>query len=141
MKNDYLDKLMTIITNVKKTHRDILIEKILNEDQLKTENEKFIEEVRDHLSTCINRSEFINDKYFINKDLFIIEKECNCHTHYESGDNFDKNIQTIYLTYKDKGDFMIEDILTEEYLSLIVKKRPMICIDCGNLEDNCECDD
>ena len=57
-------KLDQIIKRTKAYDREIKIEKILGDDEVKTLNQKFINEVRDHLSTCINRSEFISVSYF-----------------------------------------------------------------------------
>ena len=121
--NERIKGLVDIIKSTKIRGRDIVIERILNGDTELTSNEKFIGEIRDHLSTCINREEFRSDYFFINKDLFIIEEACNCRTHFEILSDFDKNIEIIYLTYKDKEDFRVEDIIAEKYLQTIKRTK------------------
>jgi hypothetical protein len=121
--NERIKGLVDIIKSTEIRGRDVVIERILNGDPELTSNEKFIGEIRDHLSTCINREEFRSDYFFINKDLFIIEEACNCRTHFETVSDFDKNIEIIYLTYKDKEDFRVEDIIAEKYLQTIKRTK------------------
>lgn len=123
MNNYEYNRIVDIIKSTKIRGRDIVIERILNGDPELTSNEKFIGEIRDHLSTCINREEFRSDYFFINKDFFIIEEACNCRTHFETLSDFDKNIEIIYLTYKDKEDFRVEDIIAEKYLPTIRRTK------------------
>lgn len=111
-----IKQLQEIIKNTKIRHRDYQLESVLGNNEVGTKNQQFINEVRDHLSTCINRSEFVNNYYFLNPDLFIVEKLCDCKVHIENAEDFDKNIQILYLSYKDSDDFTPETILNNVFL-------------------------
>ena len=113
-------KMIEIIKNTETRHRDYVIERILNsEEKQLTTNEKFISEVRDHLSTLINRSEFINKSRFREPEQFIVEKTCDCKVELQSSEDFDKNIQTIYLMYRQDTNFNPLYILNEDYIKYL----------------------
>lgn len=97
-----IKKLLEQARQNEETQRDISIDNILSSEvsEYKTSSEKFIDEVRDHLSTCINRNIFIDGKYFIDKEKFIIEQGCNCKTHIETEQDFIQFIRTLASMYK-----------------------------------------
>lgn len=111
-----IKQLLEIISNTNQRHRDYQIESILSDKEVSSNNQLFINEVKDHLSTCINRNEFVNDYYFINPDLFVVEKLCDCKVHIENKEDFDKNIQLLYLSYRESEDFTPETLLNASFL-------------------------
>ena len=120
MNEEQFKKLMLIADRVKTTHRDIQIEKILRDDsEYKNSNERFIDEVKDHLSTCINRLEY--------KDWFLIDisevPTCNCKVHIEEEFSLLSFLHTLYLLYRREEDFNIYDILVNETITKITIKQ------------------
>ncbi len=112
-------KLKEIIERTKAYDREIKIEKILGDDEVKTLNQKFIIEIRDHLSTCINRGNFINSNYFIStRDMADIQT-CNCHTHLEDEKAFEEFLKVLYSMYRGAEGFDIYSILNSELITKI----------------------
>lgn len=111
--------LKEIIERTKAYDREIKIEKILGDDEVKTLNQKFIGEIRDHLSTCINRNEFINSSYFITTADMDDIPTCNCHTHIETEESFKSFLKVTYSMYRGKEDFNIYTILNEKIINEI----------------------
>lgn len=109
-------QLKEIIANTKNRHRDFLLEDILKKEEEVSINQQFINEVRDHLSTCVNKKDFYSDEYFVDIKTFIIENDCGCKTHYESEKDFWKNMSIIYLLYEGKNDFMAENYLQKSFI-------------------------
>lgn len=114
-------KLDEIIKRTKSYDREIKIEKILGDDEVKTPNQKFIMEIRDHLSTCINRTDFINSSYFTTTDDLVDIQTCNCHTHIETKEAFKAFLKVLHSMYREKEDFNIYSILNEELVEEIKK--------------------
>lgn len=113
-----MDKnLKEIIERTKAYGREIKIEKIFSDDEVKTPNQKFIDEIRDHFSTCINRNDFINRSYFINPSDMANIPTCNCHTHLESKEAFKEFLKVTYSMYREKEDFNIYLILNEKIIN------------------------
>lgn len=110
-------KLDQIIKRTKAYDREIKIEKILGDDEVKTLNQKFIGEVRDHLSTCINRSEFISNSYFITPADMVDIQTCNCHTHMEDEKGFEEFLKVLLSMYRGKEGFNIYSILNEDLIT------------------------
>lgn len=107
---------------IEQTQRDITLDQILDGNldyDSKTVHDKFIDEVRDHLSTCINKSDFLDDKIWTNSYLFIIEKNCNCNVHIESVEDFKAFMRVLVSLYKQYDDFHPELIIKSEYLELL----------------------
>jgi hypothetical protein len=120
MSEEEFKKLMLITERVKVSHRDIQIEKILRDnDEYKTPDERFIDEVKDHLSTCINRNEY--------KDWFIIDisevPTCNCKVHIEEEFSLLSFLHTIYSLYRKEEEFNIYNILTNDVITKITIKQ------------------
>jgi hypothetical protein len=112
-------KLDEIIKRTRAYDREIKIEKILGDDEVKTPNQKFIMEIRDHLSTCINRSEFISSSYFnITSDMADIQT-CNCHTHIETEKAFEEFLKVLYSMYKGSEGFNVNSILNKKVVERI----------------------
>ena len=116
-------KLDEIIKRTKAYDREIKIEKILGDDEVKTPNQKFIDEIRDHLSTCINRSEFISSSYFITTTDMDNIQTCNCHTHMEDEKGFKEFLKVLYFMYRKNQDFNIYTILNEKIIGELNKKN------------------
>jgi hypothetical protein len=114
-------KLDEIIKRTKAYDREIKIEKILGDDEVKTPNQKFIDEIRDHLSTCINRSEFISISYFITPVDMVHIPTCNCHTHIENEEAFKAFLKVLYSMYREKEEFNVYTILNEDIVEQIKK--------------------
>jgi hypothetical protein len=106
-----IKKLIDKAQEIESLSRDIKIEKILGDEVSKSTNDKFIDEVRDHLSTLINRNHFCNKLYFKNPIHFYIEKICDCKTHYEDDKSFQMEIFKLWTLYKNEPDFTYKDIL------------------------------
>lgn len=100
--------------------RDKKIDEITNPNEPISKTELFINEIRDHLSTVINRDLFTNKSYFNDPTIFHIEKTCDCKTIYETETSFVKNIQVLYLIYKD--DINMLPIFTNEFIIKLKKK-------------------
>jgi hypothetical protein len=114
------DYIREIIERTKATHRDILIENILKEEEVenKTSNEKFIDELKDHLSTCINKSDYY--------EWFIIDIQntphCNCKVHIEEEFALISFLHTLYSLYRTYDDFRIEYIVAPDVITKITIK-------------------
>ena len=115
-------KLDEIIKRTKAYDREIKIEKILGDDEVKTPNQKFIDEIRHHLSTCINRSEFISSSYFITTSDLVDIQTCNCHTHIETEEAFKAFLKVLYSMYRKNEDFNIYTILNEKIIGELNEK-------------------
>ena len=116
-------KLDEIIKRTKAYDREIKIEKILGDDEVKTLNQKFIDEIRDHLSTCINRSEFISSSYFITPADMDNIQTCNCHTHMEDEKGFEGFLKVLHSMYREKEGFNIYTILNEKLITKITIEK------------------
>lgn len=115
-------QLKEIIANTQQRHRDYLLDEVFNEEEPKSKNQLFIDEVRDHLSTCINRNEFVSKVYFVEPELFYLEKACDCKVHIEKKEDFDKTMKVLYLSYVKDEDFTPETILSKEFIEKLNTK-------------------
>lgn len=105
-----IKRLKEIIANTKAWDREIKIEKVLNPNSSTLgANDAFIEDVKHHLSTCINKEVF--RKWFI-QDLGEIAT-CNCQQHIEKESAFHEFLATTLSMYKDKEDFTPETIIKD----------------------------
>lgn len=102
-------------------HRDVKLEKILDPDyKVKSNNQSFIDEVRDHLSTIINRNHFITTDWFINPDDFNDLGSCNCKVHYEEDEDFLNFLKVLYSMYRSYDDFQPEAIINKHMLDKLI---------------------
>ena len=104
---------------VKSYHREIQIEKILKDTEYKTDNERFSDEIKDHLSTCINRLDYSEWFKFDINDI----PTCNCKVHIEEEFSLLSFLHTLYLLYRREEDFNIYDILVDETITKITIKQ------------------
>lgn len=110
-------KLKELIDNTIVINRDIQIDNVLNPTtEYKTSNQKFIEEVRDHLSTCINRNVFI--EWFLNENDLKDIPTCNCKTHIESDEDFKEFLKVLYSLYRTYDDFNIDEIIGQNIINI-----------------------
>ena len=108
-----IDKYKDIIAKTKQTHRDIQLEHVFDPDYIyKDINQQFIDEIRDHLSTCINRDKFTNVNWFKHPEQFTNVNLCNCYTHIETSDGLREFLYVIYSMYRKATGFNVDDILT-----------------------------
>ena len=103
------------------TYRDVKLEKILDPDyKVKSNNQSFIDEVRDHFSTIINRHQFITIDWFINLDDFNDLGSCNCKVHYEEEDDFLNFLKVLHSMYRSYEDFKPEVIINKHILDKLI---------------------
>lgn len=116
------DRLREIIEKTKQTHRDIQIESILrdSEGERLNSNERFIRELKDHLSTCINKNDF--EWILINPNIINDILGCNCKKHIEDDAGMIKFLTTLYSMYRLEEDFDVNYILTDIIIADITKK-------------------
>lgn len=115
-------KLIEVMRSIESRHRDYVIERLLNDidDKPLSINDRFVKEVKEHISTVINRNDFINETRFIKPEEFIIEKTCDCKVIIQSSEEFDKNIQTLYFMYRLEPDFNVSGILNDNYIKYLL---------------------
>jgi len=140
---NFWDKIKEFENRLISYDRDIKVDKLLNTESVEvSKNDQFIQDVRDHLSTCINRNEFTTSEYFLEPDKFKMNKPCECKVHIETKNMFMEFINTTYSMYRQYDEFDAEYILNSNlHHKLSVGERPIYCEDCGELEYLCECDD
>ena len=107
------------VERVKSYHREIQIEKILKDTEYKTDNERFIDEIKDHLSTCINRLDYSEWFKFDIRDI----PTCNCKVHIEEEYSLISFLHTLYSLYRTYDNFNIKDILQDNIITKITIKE------------------
>jgi hypothetical protein len=108
-------RLKEIIRSTKSYHREIQIEKVIGTTEgTKTGAEGFIEDIKHHLSTCINRETF---RRYFKIDLEEIGN-CNCHQHIEKEADFFQTLRLLYSQYKN-DEWNIENYIKDEYMEMV----------------------
>lgn len=107
--------LKELIENTISINRDIQIENLLSNNEYKTRNQKFIEECRDHLSTCINKNVFY--EWFVDDSCLKDIPTCNCKVHIESDEDFGQFLKVLYSLYRTYSDFNIDEIIKENIIN------------------------
>ena len=105
--NEYKD----IIARVHARNRDIKLEELFSEESrvVRPANERFIEEVVEHLSTCSNYNDILKNPYF--KQPLDIPPYSK--THEETTGNFIYFLRLLYSQYKVQDGFQPELILNQ----------------------------
>jgi len=105
--NEYKD----IIARVHARNRDIKLEELFSKESkvVRPANEKFIEEIIEHLSTCSNHMDILKNPYF----LIQLEVPDYKDQHEESTHNFISFLRMLYSEYKHQDGFTPETILNE----------------------------
>ena len=118
-----IERLLDKIAHLEAVQRDIQIDKILSDDvDNRTTNDKFIEELRDNLSTVINRNTYITKLYFKYPEQFMLEKNCDCKTHYENKEKFMDEVFKLWSLYKSYNDFTFDSIVSDKLIEMMEHK-------------------
>lgn len=117
-----IEKIYHQIKANERTYRDIQLEKILggDDEEIKTSNQNFIDEIRDYFTTIISRHKFITDEYFIDISQFDNLGTCNCKVRNDGEEEFVEFMRVLYSSYRHYEDFKLSSILTEQFMSKVI---------------------